>query len=307
VVIPTFRAPELAVACVAALSPIPEWGEVIVVDDASGDDTIARVAESYPAVAAIQLERNLGFGGAVNAGFEAANAPYLAAVNNDVHVDWDTLAAVAAHLDSEPAAGAASPGLVGAKGERQRVGFGFPRAFYRKLLGRRHRPPQQPTSPYPVDYAKGACVLFRRTALEQVGLFDQQYWMFAEEIDLSKRLADAGWQTWVVPQVSAEHHSGRTTRNHPDRELSSRFRTQSYRSLCRYWNKHCSPLDRLALRGETALRVAGRIVVALYRAALRRGDAWWVGEHCRCFAVLLHRWPSHPYEPRLRPLVAKRD
>jgi len=301
VVIPTFQAPALAITAAEALLPIPAWAEVILVDDASGDDTVARVRETCPDVVAIELEQNLGFGGAVNTGFQAARGRYLATVNNDVVASWDSLAVVVAHLENKPNAGAAAPGLSGATGEHQRVAFNFPMPLHQKLLRGRNRLPHRAASPYPVDYAKGACVLFRRTALEQVGLFDQQYWMFAEEIDLFRRLADAGWQTWVVPQAAVVHGEGQTTRNHPDRKTSTKFRTQSYRSMCRYWDKHHSWLDRLVMRGEMMARVAGRIVGATFSAVLKRNDPWWIGEHARCLMVLLRRWPSQPDEPRLEP------
>ena len=173
----------------------------------------------------------------------------------------------------------------------------FPQTFYRRLW--RGRLPESATEPYRADYTKGACVVFRRAALEQVGLFDQQYWMFAEEMDLFRRLADAGWEAWVVPDAVAVHGEGRTTRNHPDRTQSSRFRVHSYKSLCRFWRKHYALPDRLLLRAEMIARVKLRLGGAMARAAVGRGDPWWVGEHLRCLAALCRPWPNQPDEPRL--------
>ena len=81
---------------------------------------------------------------------------------------------------------------------------------------------QTPESADPVrsEYLRGACVVFRRAALEGVGLFDEQFFMFAEELDLFRRLDGAGWAAWVVPQIVAEHAGGQSSRAHRDRAVS---------------------------------------------------------------------------------------
>jgi len=300
VVVPTYRAPDLAVSSVAGLLPVPSWAELLVVDDGSNDETAARVRERFPQIEVIELMKNRGFGGAVNAGFLRAHGRFLATLNNDARGSWEGFARVVDVLDAKPTAGAAAPALVDDDGGSQRVAFSFPSPLPARLLRLLRAPgSERQDEPYRTDYAKGACVVFRREALEQVGLFDEQYWMFAEEIDLFRRLAGAGWETWVVPAATVEHSGGRTTRNHPDRRESSRYRQQSYRSICRYWAKHHSVAGAAVLRAELIARVAARIVGATGAAAIGRGDRWWIGEHVRCLGVLLSHWPSEPKEPEL--------
>ena len=122
-------------------------------------------------------------------------------------------------------------------------------------------------------------MVFRRSALEQVGLFDEQFHMFAEEIDLFRRFARAGWQTWVVPQATATHLAGLSTRNHPDPETASNFRRQSYRSICLYYRKHHSWAMASVLRGLLAARVTGRLLGRVLPAFPRSGPQRTPGEH----------------------------
>ena len=307
VVIPAYRGTEFTHAAVASLWPVPEDAELLVVDDGSSDGTAERLRSAFPDVEVIALERNRGFGGAVNAGFIKAHGEYLATLNNDARTTWADLDHVVALLEREAAAGAAAPALRDDVGRPQKVAFRFPAPAHAKLLRRlREGRTKRGAGARPIDYVKGACVVFRRAALEQVGLFDEQYWMFAEEIDLFRRLATGGWQTWVVPDATATHGGGRTTRNHPDRSEASRFRVHSYKSMCRYWSKHHGPLDRLVLRLELAARLGMRVVGAAVDSVTGRADPWWTGEHLRCLAVLFQRWPNEPREPQL-PSLAQAD
>ena len=302
VVVPTYRAPDLVLEAVGSLLPVPPEGEVIVVDDGSGDDTAQLVRERFPSVRVIVLDQNRGFGGAVNAGFLAARGEYLATLNNDARAHWPAFSELARFLDDHPQAAAVAPALVGTDGCSQRVAFSFPRPPWARMLYRvRHSRRVGDSAPYTTEYVKGACVLFRRAALEQVGLFDEQFWMFAEELDLFRRLANAGWQTWVLPQLRVVHRGGTTTRNHPDRKESSRYRQQSYASICRYYAKHHAAPVAWILRAELAVRVLGRLGCECARLLVGRGDPWWVAEHGRCLRTLVRRWPSRPRERKLQP------
>ena len=122
-----------------------------------------------------------------------------------------------------------------------------------------------PEAPYSAGYLKGACVVFARPALADVGLFDEQFHMFAEEIDLFNRLLSAGWTAWVLPEVHATHFGGLTTRNHSDPAKAKQFRLRSYRSMCLYYQKHHTWPTATVLRGLLATRLFGRFLGALSR------------------------------------------
>jgi len=310
VVIPTWNAADLVLKAVGHLQQpgASQGGELIVVDDGSTDDTAGRVRQQFPAVVVLEQGANRGFGAAVNAGFQAARGSYLGTVNNDVVVSWSTLRELVSFLEENPEAAAAAPRIRDPTGERQRVVFDFPRPPWdllaRRLDRRRRRTKAQTmesADPVRSEYLRGACVVFRRAALEEVGLFDEQFFMFAEELDLFRRLDGAGWTSWVVPRIVAEHAGGQSSRAHQDRTVSSRFRRLSYRSMCRYYHKHHVWPVAMVMRAVLAVRVSGRLARAVLDSARGRADAWWIGEHARCVTTVMQPATSNPVEPRLFP------
>ena len=303
VVIPSWNAAELVSAAVDHLlrDGRPEHAELIVVDDGSDDETAAVLRARHPQVTVIEHPTNRGFGAAVNSGFNAARGRFLASVNNDALVTWDTLERVAAFLETEPRAAAGAPQIIDGQGRPQRVAFDIPRAPWRRGWGRGRGGSPSSARPTRAGYLKGACVVFRREALEDVGLFDEQFHMFAEEIDLFRRLAGAGWTVWALPDVQATHIAGVTSRNHPDPELAARFRVQSYRSLCIYYRKHHSWLGATCLRGVLLARLLARLGRSLVRSGPRWREPRGGREIVRCLTTVLRAPPSVPRVPTLAP------
>jgi N-acetylglucosaminyl-diphospho-decaprenol L-rhamnosyltransferase len=310
VVIPSWNRAELVEAALRHLleQGMPAWGEVIVVDDASTDDTATRTRTRFPSVHVIRRDKNGGFGAAVNTGFQAARGDYLATVNNDALVTWPSLERLVAFLERTPGAAAAAPGIRNAQGTWQPTGFSFPRGpagWARRWTAGRHSPGTTPsTEPERADYLRGACLVFRRQALEQVGLFDEQFFMFAEELDLFRRLAARGWSAWVVRDAVAEHIGGKSSRGHEDRAISSRFRRMSYRSMSVYYRKHHAWPWAVLLRGILAARVSGRLLRSVLLSVGRPEERWWVREHAGCLLNVVRPCSSVPLEPRLAPRAA---
>jgi GT2 family glycosyltransferase len=305
-VIPTWNRADLIVAALRHLlgEGTPVWAEVLVVDDASTDETAARVAAAFPTVRLIVRETNAGFGAAVNTGFQAARGDYLATINNDVLVTWESLDALVAFLEGAPGAAAASPRIRNSEGTWQQTGFSFPQGppGWVRAWASRYRAPGATMSTWAAeqaDYLRGACLVFRREALEQVGLFDEQFFMFAEELDLFRRLSSRGWSAWVVPEAVAEHRGGQSSRGHEDRAISSRFRRMSYRSMSVYYRKHHAWPSATLLRGVLAARVSGRLLRSLLLSVGRPDERWWVREHAGCLLNAVRPCTSSPREPRL--------
>ncbi len=313
VVIPTWNAVDLVSEALEHLTKdgCPPWAELIVVDDGSKDETAGLIRSRFGAVQVIEHGVNRGFGAAVNTGFRAAKGGFLSAVNNDARVSWDCLERLVRFLQEHHGAGAAAPLILDGAGRGQRVGFDFPRPPWQRplRLARRSataRPEGGADAPYEAEYVRGACVVFRRAALDQAGLFDEQFHMFAEEIDLFRRLARVGWHAWVVPEATATHLAGVSTRNHSDPVVASRFRRQSYRSICLYYRKHHNWATAAVLRGLLAARVSLRLVGSLLPTALRSGPRRSSAEHIACLAVVLRPCRSRPIEPSL-PSVSGGD
>jgi len=314
-VIPTWNRAVLVVGALGHLAGggVPAWAEVVAVDDGSTDDTVDRIGREFPDVRLIARKKNGGFGAAVNTGFQAARGDYLATVNNDALVSWASLEQLVAFLDATPRAAAASPRIRDAEGRWQQTGFAFPRGpmgWVGTRLARRQTEgilPGDRLQPEHADYLRGACLVFRREALEQVGLFDEQFFMFAEEIDLFRRLAAAGWSAWVVPGAAAEHSGGKSSRAHEDLAVSSRFRRLSYRSMSVYYRKHHAWPMATLLRGLLALRVAGRLGRSLALSIGVPAERWWVREHAGCLRNVLRPCQSHPRVPQLAAREPQRE
>jgi hypothetical protein len=308
VVIPTWNRVDLVCETLAHLvgDGSPGWAEVIVVDDGSTDGTADRVQREFAHVRLIVREANGGFGSAVNTGFARASGRYLATLNNDAKVSWRDLVLLVEFLDRTIGAAAVSPRIQDAQGRAQQTGFAFPRGpagwlRARVSSGHRRSVPASATTPAPADYLRGACLVFRREALAQVGLFDEQFFMFAEELDLFRRLARARWTAWVVPDAVAQHLGGRSSRGHEDRTVSSRFRRMSYRSMSVYYRKHHTWPMAALLRGILAARVAGRLVRSALLSMAVSAERWWVAEHARCLLDVVRPCASVPREGRLAP------
>lgn len=311
IVIPTWNAAELTVTTLEALVPdgVPVWAEVIVVDDGSDDGTAGRISRRFPEIRVLRHARNRGFGAAVNTGFSSATGRFLGTVNNDVSVTWTCLEAIVRFLEEQADGGAASPLIVDAGGICRRVGFDFPGTPWQLVARRLSRrvAARQLTSevsvaPYAAEYLRGACVVFKRAALEEVGLFDEQFHMFAEEIDLFRRLSHGGWTAWVLPSERATHYEGQTSRNHPDPVTASKFRQQSYRSICIYYSKHHSWFTVSLLRGMLAVRITLRLVRSLVPVSLLGDGKRSPAEHLGALANVVGRCPSRPRERSL-PVV----
>ena len=219
---------------------------------------------------------------------------------------WSELRHLVRFLESRTDAAAVAPLICDRRGHPQRVGFDLPQAPWRRIapwrVPRDQTAASRPASvktPYRVGYLRGACVVFNRPALEEVGLFDEQFHMFAEEIDLFHRLSVAGWTAWVVPTVEATHLASMTTRNHPDPVLAADFRLRSYRSMCIYYRKHHAWVTAAVLRAVLAARISERLL----RSLISTRPPWHAPRGAReqlgYLAAVLRPCASSPIEPSL--------
>ena len=211
VVIPAHNDGDRLLACLQSLlASTQQATRIIVVDDASTDDAVERAATQSPDIDVLRNKTNLGFGATCNRGIERAiehDADYVLLLNQDTTVAPDMLATLVACGDAHPAAGCIAPKTLAT----QPMPDGTPQLLYagawrRWLPLRQHVPGTgradraTVTSPIKVDYAWGHGMLLRTTALRNVGLFDPNFFMYYEDIDLCLRLHDAGWQIWCEPR-----------------------------------------------------------------------------------------------------------
>ena len=192
------------IACVASLQALTDVGyDILVVDNDSTDGSVAHITAALPGINVLQTGSNRGFGGGCNVGIRhalAAGTQYIWLINSDATVAPNALAAMVRVAEQNPALGAVGSVLFDAGTVDQLQLWGGGRVNL--WLGRsNHR-----LSAGPIDFVSGASMLLRRTALEDVGLFDEaSYFMYWEDTDLGFRLRNAGWQLAVAPDSHIWH------------------------------------------------------------------------------------------------------
>jgi GT2 family glycosyltransferase len=227
VVIPSWNTAGLLRACLAHLAAarLPEH-EVIVVDNASADGSADMVAAEFPQAALVRNTENRGFAGGCNQGLRLARGAYVLLLNSDTEVAPDAVELLLAFLRGHPAYGAAAPLLHSPGGRVQPSLKRFPTlatALWFSTPLERWFPDNRELRRYfmrdvdqersaDVEQPPAACLLVRRSVLDAIGLFDEELWLFFNDVDLSKRMAAAGWKTRYVAEARVLHHEGASTK-----------------------------------------------------------------------------------------------
>lgn len=244
--------------------------EVIVLDNASTDASATMVRERFPWVRLIENRENLGFAGGNNAALREARGDILLLLNPDTVIVADALQRLRACLVDVSSLAAVAPQLLYPDGAPQNSWGKFPslRGELSWLRERTNSAQEFATKSYPllnVDWAKGACLMIRRAAWEQVGELDEEYWLYTEEADWCYRARRLGWTIAVRPDACIVHIEQAASRQNVARSL-----IQYHRSRALFLRKHVSPLAARTLWGICALK-ATLYVLAPDRSPLGRG------------------------------------
>ena len=260
----------------------PVLASMTIVDTAADTDVDNLQYDETLEATVIKRPENPGFGAAANIGIEVGEAPLVLVANSDTWAHPGAVAKLARVLEESPDAACAGPLLLNTDGSPQDSAFAFPgigqavfdlvplpdRLRGSRLNGRRW----SKTKPIDVNYVLGAFMLFRRRAIQLVGAFAPEYWMYSEEIDICRRFCSAGWRVIHVPLAHVTHIRAASTF---DRDLE--LLPQLYRSRARWYRSHRAlPISYLALALMwIALTVRARLpgprrgAYAAARAALR--------------------------------------
>ena len=244
--------------------------EVWVVDNASSDGSAEMVRTEFPEACVLAMDRNLGFAGGNNAalrsmgfGVEGSDkalpgiADYVLFLNPDTEVQEDALSRMLDFLRANPRVGVVGAALVYPDGGFQHSAFRFPtlpqvwfdffawpgRFIDSPVNGRYPRSLYVAGDPFPVDHPLGAAMMSRAEVIRQVGLMDEDFFMYAEEIDWCMRVKRGGWDVYCVPSARIVHHSGASTRQAWD-EMTGML----WRSRFHLFEKHYGPVFNLAAR-----------------------------------------------------------
>jgi N-acetylglucosaminyl-diphospho-decaprenol L-rhamnosyltransferase len=217
--------------------------EVWVVDNNSQDESVAMVQANFPQVHLLVNENNPGFARANNRAIRASSGEYLLLLNPDTEVKPGALTALVDFLDEQPAAGGAGSMLLNPDGSLQPSCYpmltGW-RELWRllhldrlKLMGIYDMHRWDKRTPRQVEVVQGASLMLRRSILNQVGLLDEGYFMYTEEVDLCYRIQQAGWSLYWVPQSQVVHYGGQSTR-----QVAAEMFLHLYGSKVQFFRKH---------------------------------------------------------------------
>ena len=283
VVIVSYRCEELLRECLTSLREHPPKREmsVHVVDNASGDGTAEMVRREFPEVSLTESERNLGFSAANNIAIRDSDTEYVLVLNPDTRLTDGALDRLLDLMDERPGIGISGPRLEledGSFDHAAKRSFPTPLSSLAHFtgIGRRreggalaaYRAPEVDSGP--VDAVNGAFMLIRREALDQVGLFDEGYWMYMEDLDLCYRLAQAGWVTWYEPEVKVMHVKAGTSGTLRSFRLNRAFHYGMYRFYRKHYAADHNSLFNLFIYAGIVAKLAVTVVeTAIQRARSR--------------------------------------
>jgi GT2 family glycosyltransferase len=271
---------ELLLACLESLAGAA--AEIVVLDNASEDGSAEAVRERFPEVRVIAQEFRAGFGANHNTVIRSTTGRYVYVLNEDTTADDWQLERLVGYLDEHPRVAALGPKLVYPDGRRQDSAWRFPTPLVSTLgllsLGRVGVKQSRGETARSVDWVMGAALLLRRAALDEVGLFDEGFFLYSEEVDLQFRLRRAGWEVHYVPEATVVHHESQFSSAIPERRIN-----EMWRSRHRYWRKHHSTLGARFAAISTGVQYAARAALSpvarrepglATRMRLHARDAW---------------------------------
>ncbi len=233
--------------------------EIIVVDNGSNDNSVGRTRAIFPEVKIIQAGRNLGFARANNLALTEVAGDYVILVNTDALLNDNCADTLINLLQSDPRIAMAGPQLLNSDGTLQTSYEAFPdlatetlnrsllkRLFPKKYFGKRIKF----SAPTPVDSIIGAVMAIRKSALDQVGGFDERYFFFLEETDLALSFQSLGMLVYHHPSATAVHLQGATAKVY-----KADARIEFYRSRYLFFEKHYGLVKRRILEGVVIINL----------------------------------------------------
>lgn len=283
IVIPTYNAHEWIQGCIDSIilhQPACSY-EIIVVDDKSTDDTVAIVRQRFPAVRLLLNNKNLGFGKTVNVGVRASSGDYILVLNNDTWMHEGALDAMLAYFDGHPCVGIVGPKVLNADGSLQqqcRRRIPTPTAALLYFTGVAKLFPKNPAlagylmtasdenETTEVDAVSGAGLMVRRAVVDRIHGFDEEYYLYGEDMDFCWRAKLAGWKVMYHPAAVITHFGGQGGTG--KRRLYATI--EWHRAMWIFYRKHRAPRVGFAERALVYSGIALKTALAVGMNAVRR-------------------------------------
>lgn len=288
--IPTYNARDWIEQCLESIDThAPSCAfEIVAVDDHSTDDTVAIVRAKFPHVRLFTNAKNLGFSKTVNIGVRASRGEYLLVLNNDTWIHPHALDALVEYLDRHPDAGIVGPKVVCGDGSlqqqcRRRIPTPLGALLYFTRLSQRFaKSPRfaqylmtasDDRQTTPVDAVSGSCMLIRRGVLDQIGLFDEAFYLYGEDMDLCWRAKLAGWQVIYHPDGVVTHFGGQGGTGKRRVQATIEF----HRAMWLFYRKHRAPqvsaFERALVYSGITVKGALAVAVNAFRRSTTPGTA----------------------------------
>src|SRR5271163_1077991 len=259
VIIVAWNAKCYLVLCLESLAEAPPGRsmEVLVIDNASEDNSVEMIEARFPWVKLIKSKENLGFSKGNNVGIRQCQGRYIALVNPDVIVFPGCLDTLADFLDQNPKVGNVGPRVFNPDMTQQSTCRRFPTLWNNfcsatrlesifkgsRFFAGEHMFYFPHDRTLTVDVIVGCFSMIRRETLDDVGLLDEGLFMYGDDVDWCRRARNAGWQVVFYPDARAIHDRGKTTAPYP-----VRFAVAQQRSVLQYWKKHHGFFDMLGIK-----------------------------------------------------------
>jgi N-acetylglucosaminyl-diphospho-decaprenol L-rhamnosyltransferase len=260
-----FKTPHLVIETISSLKRFPPSDialDIAVVDNGSEDNSLSLIGAAHPDIRLIDAEANLGFAGGNNLVMRDNTSDYLLLLNSDALIEQGTLDKLIEVLNSNSRVGAVGARIVNVSdGADQDYPCRFPSLF--GMLVRATRGPEYPAAgkkdPVALERLHGAGMLIRGELLQTVGLLDDGFFMYDEDVDWCTRARAQGWDLWLVPEARVLHYGGASSKRAPSSQRRSleasetalRMRYELRRSRYRLYRKHRSLLETIMLKALT--------------------------------------------------------
>jgi len=237
IIIVNWNTKDLLIQCLGSIDQMVQGveREIFVVDNGSMDGSGQAVRERFSKVTLIQNQMNLGFAKAMNQGLRLSKGKYLLLLNPDIQVKEGAIKRLISFMDTHSDAGVVGGQLLNSDGSKQNSIANFPslatellnksllrRLFPKAFPGKERNYPE----PIEVDSVIGACMMVRREAMEQVGLLDEDYFLFLEETDWCYQMRKAGWKIYHIPQAEIYHFQGKSAEKEKKKARIEYFRSR---------------------------------------------------------------------------------
>lgn len=283
IIIVNYNTKQLTLNCLQSVyQSITDYSyEVILVDNNSHDDSVEAIQQQYPHVHLIANSENTGFSRANNQGMKVAQGRYILLLNSDTVVQADTFDIMLRFMDEHPEVGVSGCKVVLPDGSLDKAckrGFPTPAAtfyyvskmtkFFPKSprINAYHRGDLDEDQPTPIDCLVGAFMLVRRETIDQVGMLDETFFMYGEDVDWCYRIQQAGWINYYYPKTQITHYKKASSRNKP-----YRITYEFHRAIYVLYNKHFRKQYSWWVNGLMYTGMAAKLSAAMLINVMARG------------------------------------